>query len=43
MGLVGFNLIFTGSAIAGVEEIGGAVGVGETDAGGSFKKQEVGD
>lgn len=32
----------TGAAVAGVEKIGGAVAVGEADAGGSFQEEEVG-
>lgn len=32
----------TGAVVAGVEEVGGAVGVGEADAGRSFQEQEVG-
>lgn len=32
----------TGAAVAGVEEVGGAVGVREADAGRRFQEQEVG-
>ena len=32
----------TGAAVTGVEEVGGAVGIGEADAGRSFQEQEVG-
>lgn len=33
----------TGAAVAGIKEIGGAVGVGEADAGRSLQEEEVGD
>lgn len=33
----------TSAAVACIEQIGGAVGVGEADAGGGFEEKEVGE